>query len=40
VQSQGFVLVGVIIMIPAVLAYTGYSYHVFRGKVAADASYY
>ncbi|HET9835094.1 MAG TPA: cytochrome d ubiquinol oxidase subunit II, partial [Rhodanobacteraceae bacterium] len=33
VQSQGFVLVGVIIMIPAVLAYTAYSYRVFRGKV-------
>jgi cytochrome d ubiquinol oxidase subunit II len=40
VQSQGFVLVGVVIMIPAVLAYTAYSYHVFRGKVAAGASYY
>jgi cytochrome d ubiquinol oxidase subunit II len=40
VQSQGFVLVGVVIMIPAVLAYTAYSYRIFRGKVAADAGYY
>ena len=40
VQSQGFVLVGALIMLPAVLAYTAYSYHVFRGKVTADSSYY
>jgi cytochrome d ubiquinol oxidase subunit II len=40
VRSQGFVLVGVIIMIPAVLAYTAYSYQVFRGKVAAGEGYY
>jgi cytochrome d ubiquinol oxidase subunit II len=40
VQSLGFVLVGVIIMIPAVLAYTAYSYRVFRGKVAAGEGYY
>lgn len=39
VQSQGFVLVGVAIMVPAVLAYTAYSYRVFRGKVGADAGY-
>ena len=40
VQSQGFVLVGALIMLPAVLAYTAYSYHVFRGKVTADSAYY
>lgn len=39
-QSQGFVLVGVIIMVPAVLACTAYSYRVFRGKVAAGEGYY
>ncbi len=39
-SSQGFVLVGACIMIPAVLAYTAYSYRVFRGKVAADAGYH
>lgn len=39
-SSQGFVLVGALIMLPAVLAYTAYSYRVFRGKVAADAGYH
>jgi len=39
-SSQGFVLVGAAIMIPAVLAYTAYSYRVFRGKVGADAGYH
>lgn len=40
VQSQGFVLVGALIMLPAVLAYTAWSYHVFRGKVTAEKAYY
>ena len=40
VQSQGFVLVGAVIMLPSVLAYTAWSYHVFRGKVTAEASFY
>lgn len=40
VQSQGFVPVGALIMLPAVLAYSGYSYHVFRGKVTAETTYY
>lgn len=40
VKSQGFVLVGVIIMIPAVLAYTIYSYKVFRGKITSSQEYY
>jgi cytochrome d ubiquinol oxidase subunit II len=39
-SSQGFVLVGTIIMLPAVLGYTWWSYSVFRGKVAADAGYH
>lgn len=39
-SSQGFVLVGVLIMIPAVLGYTAYSYRVFRGKVSADTGYH
>lgn len=38
--SQGFVLAGALIMIPAVLGYTIYSYRVFRGKVEADAGYH
>ena len=39
-SSQGFVLVGTLIMLPAVLGYTWWSYSVFRGKVAADAGYH
>ena len=39
-SSQGFVLVGAAVMIPAVLGYTIYSYRVFRGKVTADAGYH
>ncbi|RPE79873.1 cytochrome d ubiquinol oxidase subunit II [Vulcaniibacterium tengchongense] len=36
--SQGFVLVGVVVLLPAILGYTYWSYRVFRGKVA-DAGY-
>jgi cytochrome d ubiquinol oxidase subunit II len=32
-SSQLFMLVGAVIMIPIILAYTGYAYWVFRGKV-------
>lgn len=39
-SSQGFVLIGAIFMIPAVLAYTTYSYRVFRGKVVAGEGYH
>jgi cytochrome d ubiquinol oxidase subunit II len=39
-SSQGFVLVGTLIMLPAVLGYTWWSYSVFRGKIAADAGYH
>jgi cytochrome bd ubiquinol oxidase subunit II len=39
-QSQGFVLVGTLVMLPAVLGYTWWSYSVFRGKVAADSGYH
>lgn len=39
-SSQTFVLVGAAIMLPAVLAYTAYSYRVFKGKVASDAGYH
>jgi cytochrome bd ubiquinol oxidase subunit II len=34
--SQGFMLVGAAIMIPIILAYTGYAYWVFRGKVGTE----
>jgi cytochrome d ubiquinol oxidase subunit II len=39
-SSQGFVLVGAAVMIPVVLAYTAYSYRVFRGKVQAGDGYH
>ncbi len=39
-STQGFVLVGTLIMLPAVLGYTWWSYSVFRGKIAADSGYH
>jgi cytochrome d ubiquinol oxidase subunit II len=39
-SSQGFVLVGLAVLLPAILGYTWWSYSVFRGKVAADAGYH
>jgi cytochrome d ubiquinol oxidase subunit II len=39
-SSQGFVLAGTLVMLPAVLGYTWWSYSVFRGKVAADSGYH
>jgi len=39
-SSQGFVLVGLIVLLPAILGYTAWSYRVFKGKVAADAGYH
>jgi cytochrome bd ubiquinol oxidase subunit II len=38
-SSQGFVLIGTLIMLPAVLGYTAWSYCVFRGKVTRDGGY-
>jgi cytochrome d ubiquinol oxidase subunit II len=39
-KTQFFLLVGVAILLPIILAYTGYSYWVFRGKVRADEGYH
>ncbi|QMI04245.1 cytochrome d ubiquinol oxidase subunit II [Citrobacter sp. RHB25-C09] len=39
-QSQGFMLVGAIIIIPVILAYTFWSYYVFRGKVRHGEGYH
>lgn len=39
-KSQMFMLVGVSVMIPIILAYTAFAYWVFRGKVEADAGYH
>lgn len=37
--SQSILLVGTVVFLPIILAYTAYSYYVFRGKVG-DESYY
>jgi cytochrome d ubiquinol oxidase subunit II len=39
-SSQGFVLAGLIVLLPIILGYTWWSYRVFAGKVAADAGYH
>jgi cytochrome d ubiquinol oxidase subunit II len=39
-QSQSFLLVGAIVLVPMILAYTGYAYWVFRGKVTHGAGYH
>ncbi len=39
-ETQGFMLIGVALMMPFVLGYTAYVYWVFRGKVVPDAGYH
>jgi cytochrome d ubiquinol oxidase subunit II len=39
-RTQSFVLVGTLIMSPAILGYTWWSYSVFRGKVAPGSGYH
>ena len=39
-SSQGFALVGALLIIPVILAYTAWSYYVFRGKVKAEDGYH
>ncbi len=39
-SSQGFTLVGLVILLPVILGYTWWSYRVFAGKVAADSGYH
>nr|WP_321270446.1 cytochrome d ubiquinol oxidase subunit II [Alcaligenes faecalis] len=39
-QSLGFALVGALFIIPVILAYTAWSYYVFRGKVKAGEGYH
>jgi cytochrome d ubiquinol oxidase subunit II len=39
-QSMGFTLVGALFIIPFILAYTAWSYYVFRGKVRAGGGYH
>jgi cytochrome d ubiquinol oxidase subunit II len=38
--SLAFLLVGAAVLIPIILAYTGYAYWVFRGKVDAGEGYH
>jgi cytochrome d ubiquinol oxidase subunit II len=38
--SQEFLLVGAVVLIPIILAYTGYAYWLFRGKVKQGAHYH
>ena len=39
-QSQGFMLVGALLIIPVILVYTFWSYYVFRGKIQHGAGYH
>ena len=39
-QSQGFTLVGALLIIPMILTYTGWAYYVFRGKVREGEGYH
>ncbi|AIL63773.1 MULTISPECIES: cytochrome d ubiquinol oxidase subunit II [Pseudomonas] len=39
-QSQGFMLVGALFIIPFILGYTFWSYYVFRGKVTHEDGYH
>ena len=39
-KAQAFILPGIIVLLPALLIYTGYSYHVFRGKVTSAEGYH
>jgi cytochrome d ubiquinol oxidase subunit II len=38
--SQAFLLVGAVVLVPIILAYTGYAYWVFRGKVVHGEGYH
>ncbi|MDO1584226.1 cytochrome d ubiquinol oxidase subunit II [Rhizobium oryzicola] len=39
-ESLGFLLVGAAILVPIILAYTGYAYWVFRGKMDPEEGYH
>jgi len=39
-ESQAFLLVGAVVLVPTILAYTAYAYWVFRGKVVAGQHYH
>lgn len=39
-ESQGFMLIGTLVLLPIIIGYTAYSYWIFRGKVRADVGHY
>jgi cytochrome d ubiquinol oxidase subunit II len=39
-ESLAFLLVGALVLVPIILAYTGYAYWVFRGKVDPEEGYH
>ena len=39
-SSQGFLLAGMVVLVPTILGYTYWSYSVFRGKISADEGYH
>lgn len=39
-ESLGFLLVGALVLVPLILAYTSYAYWVFRGKVNPEEGYH
>ena len=39
-NTQIFLLIGTLFLLPIILMYTGWSYWVFRGKVRADIGYH
>ena len=39
-SSLRFLLVGAVILVPTILAYTGYAYWVFRGKIDPEEGYH
>jgi cytochrome d ubiquinol oxidase subunit II len=39
-ESQVFLLIGMMFLIPTILAYTAFSYWGFRGKVTGETGYH
>ncbi len=39
-KSQIFMLVGALVLVPLILAYTAYAYWIFRGKIDPDSGYH
>ena len=39
-ESLAFALVGTVVLVPLILAYTAYAYWVFRGKVDPEEGYH